>query len=196
MAYQAIFKRYEIKYLLDEEQKKALLKAMEPYMRLDGYGRTTIRNIYFDTEDYRIIRRSLEKPAYKEKLRIRSYKAAESGDTVFAELKKKYNSGCGLTENARTESSSSDGGASETDETAAVSSSDMFTDRDMEVGYDAVHSDSAVSDALPAGKNTFYSASIFLIIKSASSEKVFFCPSVRHRQSSENTSSSWESIIL
>ena len=61
-------------------------------MELDRYGRTTIRNIYFDTDSYRLIRRSIEKPAYKEKLRIRSYKQASADSMVFVELKKKYNS--------------------------------------------------------------------------------------------------------
>lgn len=92
MVYQATFKRYEIKYLLTKQQKQAILQAMKPYMQLDSYGRTTIRNIYFDTNTYRLIRRSLEKPAYKEKLRIRSYQTAADDDLVFIELKKKYKS--------------------------------------------------------------------------------------------------------
>lgn len=92
MAYQATFKRYELKYLLNPKQKQAILRAMEPYMKLDDYGRTTIRNIYYDTDSYRLIRRSLEKPVYKEKLRIRSYRTAGPEDAVFVELKKKYNS--------------------------------------------------------------------------------------------------------
>ena len=90
MAYQAVFKRYELKYLLTLEQKEAILQVMAPYMALDQYGRTTIRNVYFDTPDYRLIRRSIEKPVYKEKLRIRSYGRAEPDSTVFVELKKKY----------------------------------------------------------------------------------------------------------
>ena len=89
MAYQAVFKRYELKYLLTAEQKEAILQVMAPYMALDQYGRTTIRNIYFDTDNYLLIRRSLEKPMYKEKLRIRSYRKAEKKDKVFVELKKK-----------------------------------------------------------------------------------------------------------
>ena len=90
MAYQAIFKRYEIKYLLDMPQKQRLLQAMAPYMALDKYGRTTIRNIYFDTDTYRLVRHSIEKPVYKEKLRIRSYRQATADSPVFVELKKKY----------------------------------------------------------------------------------------------------------
>ncbi|MBQ9168281.1 MAG: polyphosphate polymerase domain-containing protein, partial [Oscillospiraceae bacterium] len=90
MAYQAVFKRYEMKYLLTPEQKASMLQAMEPYMALDQYGRTTIRNIYFDTDNYRLVRHSIEKPAYKEKLRIRSYHRARPESTVFVELKKKY----------------------------------------------------------------------------------------------------------
>lgn len=90
MAYQTVFKRYELKYMLTQEQKKKVLDAMAPYMALDKFGRTTIRNIYFDTNNYRLIRHSIEKPAYKEKLRIRSYDRANSDSTVFVELKKKY----------------------------------------------------------------------------------------------------------
>lgn len=90
MAFQTVFKRYELKYILTAEQKEKVLRAMEPYMVPDQYGRTVIRNIYFDTDDYRLIRRSIEKPAYKEKLRIRSYSRAEPDSTVFVELKKKY----------------------------------------------------------------------------------------------------------
>lgn len=90
MAYQAIFERYEMKYMITLEQKARLLTAMEPYMALDQYGRSTIRNIYYDTDDYRLIRRSIEKPVYKEKLRIRSYCQATPESTVFIELKKKF----------------------------------------------------------------------------------------------------------
>jgi SPX domain protein involved in polyphosphate accumulation len=92
MAYQSVFKRYELKYMLTLAQKQRILAAMEPYMELDHYGRTTIRNIYFDTDTYRLIRRSIEKPAYKEKLRIRSYKLASADSHVFVELKKKHES--------------------------------------------------------------------------------------------------------
>ena len=90
MSYQAVFKRYEIKYLLTKEQKCAVLEAMEGHMSIDKYGRTIIRNIYYDTDNFRLIRRSLEKPMYKEKLRIRSYGRAGKEDKVFVELKKKY----------------------------------------------------------------------------------------------------------
>ena len=90
VAFQTVFKRYELKYLLTLEQKEKILQALSPYMKLDQYGRSTIRNIYFDTDNYRLIRRSIEKPAYKEKLRIRSYGQASEESTVFVELKKKY----------------------------------------------------------------------------------------------------------
>ena len=90
MEYQSVFKRYELKYLLTEEQKNKVLEAMRSHMQLDDYGRTTIRNVYFDTPDYRLIRHSIESPVYKEKLRVRSYCRADSSSTVFVELKKKY----------------------------------------------------------------------------------------------------------
>ena len=90
MAFQTAFKRYELKYMLTLEQKQRVLEAMAPHMMLDKYGRTTIRNLYFDTDTYLLIRRSIEKPVYKEKLRIRSYSKADADSTVFVELKKKF----------------------------------------------------------------------------------------------------------
>ncbi len=92
MDYQNTFRRVEIKYLITTAQKAALLDTMSAYMLLDKYGRTTIRNLYFDTEQYRLIRRSMEKPIYKEKMRLRSYALAEADTPIFVELKKKYKS--------------------------------------------------------------------------------------------------------
>lgn len=92
MAYQTTFERYEIKYLLPPQQKEQLLRTMRGRMQLDQFGRSTIRNIYYDTDTFRLIRRSLEKPAYKEKLRIRSYQRVQPTDPVFVELKKKFQS--------------------------------------------------------------------------------------------------------
>lgn len=89
---QMIFKRHELKYLLTDTQKYRIIRAMEPFMAADCYGRTTIRSLYFDTESYRLARRSIEKPVYKEKLRIRSYAQATPDSMVFVELKKKYRS--------------------------------------------------------------------------------------------------------
>lgn len=90
MSYESVFRRYELKYLLSPSQRDYVLDAISPYMSIDAYGRTTIRNVYYDTDTYRLIRRSVEKPAYKEKLRIRSYHLADSDSEVFVELKKKY----------------------------------------------------------------------------------------------------------
>ncbi len=89
---QMTFQRYEIKFLLSKRQREKIMEAMKPYMVLDKYGHSTIRNIYFDTDTYRLIRASLEKPVYKEKLRVRSYKQAGPEEEVFVELKKKYDS--------------------------------------------------------------------------------------------------------
>ena len=90
MSYQAVFRRHELKYLITPAQRDRVQAAMALHMAPDQYGRTTIRNIYFDTPDYRLIRRSIEKPVYKEKLRMRSYRRATPHSRVFVELKKKY----------------------------------------------------------------------------------------------------------
>ena len=84
------FERFEIKYLLNKLQKEAVYEAMKPYMKADKFGDSTIRNIYFDRPDFLLIRNSLEKPIYKEKLRVRSYKKVTGEDKVFIELKKKF----------------------------------------------------------------------------------------------------------
>lgn len=88
--YQDTFKRYEMKYLLDENKYNLLWQRLQDKLSVDCFGKTTICNIYFDTPDHRLIRTSLEKPVYKEKLRLRSYGTPEEGDTVYVELKKKY----------------------------------------------------------------------------------------------------------
>jgi len=87
-----IFKRYELKYLMDREQTEGLLESMDGRMVLDGYGHSQINNIYLDTDNYLLARRSIERPPYKEKLRFRSYGAADDDSEVFVELKKKYES--------------------------------------------------------------------------------------------------------
>ena len=92
MKYQSVFQRYELKYLLTRQQQDAVLREMEEHMVLDQYGKTVIRNVYYDTDTYLLIRRSIEKPAYKEKLRLRIYAQAAPGTAVFVELKKKFDS--------------------------------------------------------------------------------------------------------
>jgi len=87
---QCCFQRYEKKYLLTPDQFAKVQDGMKPYMRPDEFGRYTICNIYYDTDDFQLIRASLEKPVYKEKLRMRSYGVPGDHDKVFVELKKKF----------------------------------------------------------------------------------------------------------
>ena len=70
---QTVFNRYEKKYLMTEPVYNELRRRLEPYMQVDMYGLTTILNLYFDTPDGLLVRRSNEMPVYKEKLRLRSY---------------------------------------------------------------------------------------------------------------------------
>ncbi len=92
MAYRDIFKRYELKFILSVEQYRLIKSEMENYMCGDKYGESDICNLYCDTPDFLLVRRSIEKPSYKEKLRIRSYGVAKKGSDVFMEIKKKYDS--------------------------------------------------------------------------------------------------------
>lgn len=90
MADQMIFKRFEIKYMIDEAVFEKLMEVMDGYMIADEHGRSTVCSLYYDTPRHLLIRRSLEHPVYKEKLRLRSYGVAKPSDTVFVELKKKF----------------------------------------------------------------------------------------------------------
>ena len=85
-----VFRRRELKYLLTSAQRQEMERLIQKHMVPDKFGRSTICNLYFDTPDYRLIRRSLEKPIYKEKLRLRSYGTMQEGTDVFLEMKKKY----------------------------------------------------------------------------------------------------------
>ena len=87
--YQAVFKRKEIKYLLSSEERNALLPILEAHMEPDAFAHSSISNLYYDTPDFRMVRRSLEKPMYKEKLRLRSYETPQNTSTIFPEIKKK-----------------------------------------------------------------------------------------------------------
>ena len=85
-----VFERIETKFLLDDMQYTELMKKLENMAAIDSYGKTSILNIYFDTPDYKLIERSLEKPVYKEKLRLRTYGIANDETNAFIEIKKKY----------------------------------------------------------------------------------------------------------
>ncbi len=87
---QSIFQRIEKKFLLDEAQYQAFREEISGFTKPDAFPTCNIYNLYFDTPDFRIIRKSLEKPAYKEKLRLRTYGVATAETPSFIELKKKY----------------------------------------------------------------------------------------------------------
>ena len=85
------FQRYEVKYFLTPEQRASLMPVLEAHFQMDEYGLHTISNLYYDTDNYEITRNSIDRPVYKEKLRVRAYGVPqpETG-RVFVELKKKY----------------------------------------------------------------------------------------------------------
>lgn len=90
MGYQTVFRRYEKKYLVTQEQYDRLAAVLAPRMERDRFSESTISNIYYDTPDFRLIRRSLDRPVYKEKLRLRTYRTPHADTEAFVEIKKKY----------------------------------------------------------------------------------------------------------
>lgn len=87
---QQIFERIEKKFLLTKEQFNMLQPVLDKHMSPDKFTNYTICNIYFDTDNFQLIRNSLEKPKYKEKLRLRAYGVPNDDQDVYLELKKKY----------------------------------------------------------------------------------------------------------
>ena len=84
-----VMKRYEMKYILSPEQTEFFKKKVVGHMKIDKFGLTSIASLYYDTPDYRLIRTSIDKPAFKEKIRLRSYGIASDSSPVFLELKRK-----------------------------------------------------------------------------------------------------------
>lgn len=84
------FKRYEKKYLLTPDEYARIRARLAPYIEQDDYFSSTVCSVYYDTENYEFIRRSIDAPVYKEKLRLRSYNVPSADGEVFVELKKKY----------------------------------------------------------------------------------------------------------
>ena len=84
-----VMKRYEMKYLMTPEQTAYFKESVSAYMRVDKFGLTSIASLYYDTPNYRLIRTSIEKPPFKEKIRLRSYGLATDASPVFLELKRK-----------------------------------------------------------------------------------------------------------
>jgi len=89
-----VFNRYEQKYLLDDTTYRELIRRLSDYMKPDSYsedgGFYQVSNIYYDTEDDLLIRKSIDKPVYKEKIRLRAYGIPNAESKVFVEIKKKY----------------------------------------------------------------------------------------------------------
>lgn len=89
MAYANTFKRREMKFLLDAEQYTALMEHISVHLHPEAFGSYTVRNIYLDNRNFDLIRSSLGKPIYKEKLRLRTYGETNDNSEAFLEIKKK-----------------------------------------------------------------------------------------------------------
>ena len=88
--YGKIFRRIEEKYVITKEQYEFLLKKISNHIERDKYFESTICNIYFDTIQNDLLIRSMDKPVYKMKVRLRSYGIPRKKDDVFLEVKSKH----------------------------------------------------------------------------------------------------------
>ncbi len=87
---QLTFKRYEKKYLLTAAQYERIRARLDAYIEPDEFFSSTVCSLYYDTGDFELIRRSIDAPVYKEKLRVRAYNVPAPDGAVFVELKKKF----------------------------------------------------------------------------------------------------------
>ncbi len=85
------FERIEKKFWMTREQFEKLSECLVANMRKNEYGLSEICNIYYDTPDFSLIRNSIERPLFKEKIRLRSYGIPNDDTPVFVEIKKKLN---------------------------------------------------------------------------------------------------------
>lgn len=85
-----VMSRKEVKYLLTQKNLEKFKNEISKYMIIDNYGLTSIVSLYYDTPDYKLIRNSLDKPLFKEKIRLRSYGLPNKNSKVYLELKRKY----------------------------------------------------------------------------------------------------------
>jgi SPX domain protein involved in polyphosphate accumulation len=79
-----------MKYLVTREQAEAIRRIMSQHMVPDHFGEYLVQNLYYDTDDWSVIRDSIEKPLYKEKMRLRCYGVPDCDSKFYLELKKKY----------------------------------------------------------------------------------------------------------
>lgn len=85
-----LMRRVELKYLLDKDKYEEIQKKLRNKIKQDKYHKYTIHNLYLDTSDNHLINSSLEKPLYKEKIRIRCYNTPKNEDYAYIEIKQKY----------------------------------------------------------------------------------------------------------
>ena len=90
--YQSVFARVEKKFILDAGQAAQIIQELRSRgFQEIAFGSPLIQSVYYDTPDYLLARRSIERPVYKEKLRLRAYGQPDANAPGYAEIKKKVN---------------------------------------------------------------------------------------------------------
>lgn len=88
--YTSNFKRVEKKYIFTLDKYNELMAKIEEKLDPNEFPNSSILNIYFDTDNFDLAIKSIQKPIYKEKIRLRSYNVPNDDSKLFFELKKKY----------------------------------------------------------------------------------------------------------
>jgi hypothetical protein len=89
-----LFTRYELKYLITFDTYRTLADTLIPYMQYDPFGdkqgRYSIFSLYFDSPDRKIYYETMNRAAFRQKLRLRIYNSASIDDSAYFEVKQKF----------------------------------------------------------------------------------------------------------
>ena len=88
-----IIERVEDKYLITEVEQAALLAQITKNLKRDEYFSEEVISVYYDTKDSALAIRSIDRPAFRSKVRIRSYNTPKLDSKIFFEIKSKLKTG-------------------------------------------------------------------------------------------------------
>ena len=85
--------RVEEKYLITKQDKTALMKAVSKRLNHDEYYKEEILSLYLDTDNFDLAIKTIDRPNFREKVRVRSYNVPTKSKEVFFEVKTKLKIG-------------------------------------------------------------------------------------------------------
>ena len=82
-------RRVEKKYLITRSEKATLLKALKKQLVHDEYYKEEILSLYLDTDNFDLAIKTIDRPEFREKVRVRAYNVPKRSTRIFFEVKTK-----------------------------------------------------------------------------------------------------------